>query len=168
MGNRLTPYPFSYSQRNSNLQIFQFAPDFGATVQSIAFLRRQPHRYPGSKRLCDVPYLSNLHSPVRHDSELTLRHASRAKTICSTDGAPRRVPEGSGYRRQQVFPDVDVPSDTSCPFTEQLVNRRRGHKSEPPSIHDSILSSPEKFLPQQMRARAEFSLQVRWGNQDRK
>jgi hypothetical protein len=51
---------------------------------------------------------------------------------------------------------------------EQLVNRRRGHKSELPSSHDSILSSSEKFLPQQMRARAEFSLQVRWGNQDRK
>jgi hypothetical protein len=51
---------------------------------------------------------------------------------------------------------------------EPLVNRRRGHKSELPPSHDYILSTPEKSLPQQMRARAEFSLQVRWGNQDRK
>jgi hypothetical protein len=51
---------------------------------------------------------------------------------------------------------------------EPLVNRRRGHKPELPPSHDSILSIPEKFLPQQMRAKAELSLQVRWGNQDRK
>ena len=51
---------------------------------------------------------------------------------------------------------------------EQLVNRRLGHKSELPPSYDSILSIPEKSLPQQMRARAELSLQVRWDNQDRK
>ena len=49
-----------------------------------------------------------------------------------------------------------------------LVGRRREHKSELPPSHDSILSIPEKSLPQQMRARAELSLQVRWDNQDRK
>ena len=51
---------------------------------------------------------------------------------------------------------------------EQLVNRRLGHKSELPPSYDSILSIPEKSLPEQMRARAELSLQVRWDNQDRK
>ena len=51
---------------------------------------------------------------------------------------------------------------------EPLVNQRRGHKPELPPSHDSILSIPEIFLPQQMRARAELSLQVSWDNQDRK
>jgi hypothetical protein len=49
-----------------------------------------------------------------------------------------------------------------------LLNRRREHKSELSPSHDSTLSIPEKSLPQQMRARAELSLEVRWDNQDRK
>ena len=48
------------------------------------------------------------------------------------------------------------------------MHRRRGHKSELPPTYDSILSTPEKSLPQQMRARAELSPQLRWDNQDGK